>query len=146
MMLEVASIWKPAVQQRNFRALLAAMSRPGQVKPILRAEDDNNAAIAVLATLLDGSVTLADPDGLLRDDERPLLQAECAGPQDADYILCAGHKTLASNPNSAPWPAPGARRRWSFGGFQQARTQLRTSAPASFGHMTALRPAWMLTG
>jgi len=89
-MIEVASIWQPDIQQHNFRALLAAMSHPGQVKPILSAEDDNAATTAVLATLLDGTVSLADPDRLLDDNEWPLLQAENADPANADYILCAG--------------------------------------------------------
>lgn len=89
-MLELASIWTPLVQQQNYRALLDAISRPGRSQKITFNPDETDATTAILATLLDGEVSLSDPDNRIDPDDWPLLQARCAEPEDADFIVCAG--------------------------------------------------------
>jgi alpha-D-ribose 1-methylphosphonate 5-triphosphate synthase subunit PhnH len=104
-MLEVAAIWTPNTQQQNYRVLLEAMSRPGKVNVILR-ETRDQAYTAILATLLDAEVTLADPDGLLDEAAWPMLQANSAKPQEADYVLCFGGKPPYFQPKLGTLPSP----------------------------------------
>jgi alpha-D-ribose 1-methylphosphonate 5-triphosphate synthase subunit PhnH len=104
-MLEVAAIWTPNTQQQTYRALLEAMSRPGKVIPIVQ-ETSDQAYTAILATLLDAEVTLADPDGLLDEEIWPMLQANSAKPQAADYLLCSGGKPPSFQPKLGSLPSP----------------------------------------
>jgi alpha-D-ribose 1-methylphosphonate 5-triphosphate synthase subunit PhnH len=104
-MLDVAAIWTPYIQQQNYRAILKAMSRPGLVEPI-QCSDGDEAHKAVLATLLDGEVSLADPEHLLSEQEWPLLQACGSDSAGADYILCNGDKPTALQPKLGTLPSP----------------------------------------
>jgi alpha-D-ribose 1-methylphosphonate 5-triphosphate synthase subunit PhnH len=104
-MLEVAAIWTPNTQQQNYRVLLDAMSRPGRVKSILYASKDQ-ACTAILATLLDADVSLADPDSLLDEDAWPMLQAYNTKPEEADYILCGGGKPPSFQPKLGSLSCP----------------------------------------
>jgi alpha-D-ribose 1-methylphosphonate 5-triphosphate synthase subunit PhnH len=104
-MLEVTAIWTPAIQQQNYRALLQAMSRPGMRVNMLR-EPTARSATAVLATLLDAEVSLADPEGLLEEGVRPMLQANNCEPEVADYILCSGRKPPGFQPRLGTLPSP----------------------------------------
>lgn len=105
-MLEVATIWTADAQQQNYRTLLDAMSRPGQVKPVLWQGQDGNTVMAVLATLLDGEVSLANLDGLVRDADWPMLQAMSAAPENADYIVCAGNQAPDFEPKLGTLASP----------------------------------------
>jgi alpha-D-ribose 1-methylphosphonate 5-triphosphate synthase subunit PhnH len=104
-MLEVTAIWTPAIQQQNYRALLHAMSRPGTRVNMLR-EPTAQSATAVLATLLDAEVSLADPDGLLEQGVWPMLQANSLEPEIADYILCRGVKPPGFQPRLGTLASP----------------------------------------
>lgn len=104
-MLDVAPIWTPNVQQQNYRALLEAMSRPGSVESI-QANDTEVTYLAVLATLLDGEVSLSDPNGLLSESHWPLLQAQHAPTDEADYILCQGDQPPTLQPRLGTLPCP----------------------------------------
>ncbi|MEW8277533.1 MAG: phosphonate C-P lyase system protein PhnH [Candidatus Thiodiazotropha sp.] len=104
-MLEVSAIWTAQVQQQNYRALLDAISHPGWVKSILH-QAGSPASTAVLATLLDAEVSLADPEGLLEAADWPLLQASTAAPEEADYILCMGSKVAQFQPRLGSLPSP----------------------------------------
>lgn len=88
-MLKLEPIWTPPVQQKNYRALLQAMSRPGYVIPLF-CHHNANALLAVLATLLDGEISLADQHGLLSDEQWLLLQAKSENAEKADFIVCQG--------------------------------------------------------
>jgi alpha-D-ribose 1-methylphosphonate 5-triphosphate synthase subunit PhnH len=104
-MLEVAAIWTPNTQQQNYRALLEAMSHPGKVKAILQVTKEQ-AWMAILVTLLDAEVSLADPDGLLDEGIWPMLQAKNTKPYEADYILCSGGKPPCFQPKLGSLPSP----------------------------------------
>jgi alpha-D-ribose 1-methylphosphonate 5-triphosphate synthase subunit PhnH len=104
-MLEVAAIWTPNIQQQTYRGLLEAMSRPGKVSVILQ-ETKDQAYRAILATLLDTEVSLADPDGLLDEETWHMLQANSDEPQAADYVLCSGGKPPSFQPKLGSLPSP----------------------------------------
>jgi alpha-D-ribose 1-methylphosphonate 5-triphosphate synthase subunit PhnH len=97
-MLNVSAIWLPDFQQQNFRAILEAMARPGSCQALAlngnEVDSDalEDAYIAVLASLLDNSVTLADPDMLISQDNTVLLQANSTDSEQADFILCRGDR------------------------------------------------------
>jgi len=104
-MLDVAPIWMPDVQQQNYRALLEAMSRPGSIESI-QGNDTEATYLAVLATLLDGEVSLSDPSGLLSESNWPLLQSQRASTYQADYILCQGDQPPSFRPRLGTLPCP----------------------------------------
>ncbi|WP_299176384.1 phosphonate C-P lyase system protein PhnH [uncultured Neptuniibacter sp.] len=106
MMLELASIWKPEVQQQNYRSILEAMSRPGRIQNITFSQSDSDAMTAILATLLDGEVSLSDPDKLLNIDDWPMLQATKAEPDCADYIVCKGSSSPDFEPKQGTLSSP----------------------------------------
>lgn len=138
-MLEVAAIWTADAQQQNYRALLDAMSRPGQVKPIFWQGQDGNTTIAVLATLLDGEVSLADPRGLLRDADWPLLQAVSAAPEEADYIVCPGNQAPDFDPKLGTLASPehSATLILQVDSLSEGELRLRMTGPGVDGCLTA---------
>lgn len=96
-MIKLPAIWTEPVQQHNFRVLLQAMARPGKVQPLqLQLQQEQKQAageqalLAVLATLVDGEVALADPQTMIKSSSWPLLQAHQAEPGHADFIVCHG--------------------------------------------------------
>lgn len=111
-MINVAPIWLPDLQQQNYRAILAAMARPGtcQAIKLSNAAADSSATekarMAVLASLLDQSVTLADPHRMINQDELVLLQAQSATPEQADFILASGNQLPTFQPKLGALPSP----------------------------------------
>lgn len=105
-MLKVDPIWQPDIQQQNYRVLLQAMSRPGSVKPLVGLDASNTAPKAVLATLVDGEVSLSDLHGMLGPGDWPLLQARSGEPFSADYILCSGDVPPDFEPKLGSLPCP----------------------------------------
>lgn len=105
-MLELASIWTPSVQQQNYRALLDATARPGKLQKITFNAGDTDAITAILATLLDGEVSLSDPEKRITPDDWPLLQARCAEPEHADFIVCSGATPPCFEPKSGTLASP----------------------------------------
>ena len=96
-MISVAPIWLPELTQLNFRAILEAMSRPGTYQVLSLGERvignsayTEAAYIALLAALLDNSVTFSDPQQLISEDELALLQANLTSIDQADFIMCKG--------------------------------------------------------
>lgn len=80
-------IWEEAVQQQVFRALLSAMSRPGQVAALPEQGADHPPYLLILAALVDGTVCLADPDGLVEAAYWPLLETKRSDVSAADFVL-----------------------------------------------------------
>lgn len=104
-MLDLAPIWTPPVQQRNYRALLEAMARPG-TRQLLQTQDEQHSSLAVLATLLDGEVSLADPWQRLSDQDWRLLQAVKEDAAKADFVLCDGSQVPDWTPKLGTLPSP----------------------------------------
>lgn len=90
--MQPESIWRADVQQRVFRELAEAFSRPGEVRDLTRWIDGATAQRAVLATLMDGEATLADPHGQIAAADWPLLQARRSAPESARYIAADGRR------------------------------------------------------
>lgn len=105
-MLELASIWTPDLQQKNYRALLEATSRPGLIQPIHFSQESADALTAVLAALLDSEVSLADVDQQIHQDSWPLFQAKRADVESADYVVCQGHKAPMFEPKVGTLESP----------------------------------------
>lgn len=88
--MRIEAIWQADVQQRVFRELVEAFSHPGEVRDLTRHVGDIPAQRAVLATLMDGEVTLADPLGRVAPAEWPLLQAKHGDAESARYVIAQG--------------------------------------------------------
>lgn len=89
-MLTFDPIWQPETQQTHFRLLLEAMSRPGTTQKLSITPKSGPTALAVLATLLDGAVSLADPHGVLSEQDWAMLQTQQKPVEEAEYLLCNG--------------------------------------------------------
>jgi len=97
-MLTVDPFWMPDAQQHHFRLLLDAMARPGKYHMLTTIPKEGPPVLAVLATLLDAEVSLADPHALLRSTDWPMLQTAPAAIEQADYGVCDGSRA----PNFTP--------------------------------------------
>lgn len=91
-----ADIWHPAAQQRIFRRLMIAFAYPGRVQSL--GTESGDALRAVLATLVDAQVGLADPKGLVTVDDWYRLEARRAAPEQANFVAACGDAT----PNFQP--------------------------------------------
>lgn len=89
-------IWQPEFQQSAFRCLVEAYSSPGKIN-ILPASN-HNIALAVLATLVDGESSLADPHQLLDSSAWLRLQIKPSAPDAAAFILCQGAQPVDFTP------------------------------------------------
>lgn len=87
--------YTPQLQQLNFKALMNAFSYPGRIQNL---QGQGSALEQVLATLIDGEVSLADPDALLNGDVRMRLEARMSNPESANFIVCQGSKLPAFQP------------------------------------------------
>lgn len=92
------NIWQADVQQRVFRELVEAFSRPGDIREIGDCVNGAVAQRAVLATLMDGEMTLADPHGQIAPADWPLLQAKPAAGERARYVAADGSRAPAFEP------------------------------------------------
>lgn len=99
-------VWQPFVQQRVFRRLMEAFAYPGRIEEIAAANEPVDALTAVLATLLDGEVSLADPEGLVAGEYWPRLEAKAAAPEKADFILAQGARAVSIEPRLGSLESP----------------------------------------
>lgn len=95
--------WQAATQQRVFRQLLNTFAYPGRIETLdvtdRHAERDKTEALLfVLAVLLDGAVTLADPDGLVGEDDWRRLEVRREPPECAHFVVARGAAVPAFNP------------------------------------------------
>ncbi|MFW5734111.1 MAG: phosphonate C-P lyase system protein PhnH [Oceanidesulfovibrio sp.] len=86
----IEPVWTDAVQQTLFRNILEATARPGRIVSLENCLGAASARTGVLATLVDGAVTMADPHRLLREEETLFLQSPSAACEDARFILASG--------------------------------------------------------
>ncbi|MCP5157885.1 MAG: phosphonate C-P lyase system protein PhnH [Gammaproteobacteria bacterium] len=91
--MNIESIWQAAVQQQVFRELVETFSRPGVVRDLTQWIGNATAHRAVLATLMDGEATLADPHGSIAAPDWRLLQAQRGAPETARYVAIDGSRT-----------------------------------------------------
>lgn len=94
--LEIPAIYRPNNQQRLFRLLLDAMAHPGSVADLSAWTDKAPAYLAVLATLCDGEVTIADPDAMLQGADWRFLEAARADFAGARFIVARGDRSPAA--------------------------------------------------
>lgn len=102
--MPISGIWQPRVQQQVFRRLLDAFSYPGRIKKC--AVQTEPAWLEVLSALVDGEVTLADPQQLVSAETWPKLEARRAAPEIASFILLDGSVAPALFPNLGTLDAP----------------------------------------
>lgn len=91
-MMQAETLWQGSVQQTIFRELLAAFSRPGEVRDLSAWVEQTTAQRLVLATLMDGETTLADPHATIAAADWPLLQAQRGTSETARYVAVNGQK------------------------------------------------------
>lgn len=102
--MTIPGIWQPHLQQQIFRRLLNAFSYPGRIEEcVLRTEP---AWLAILGALVDGEVTLADPQQLLSAEIWPKLEARRAAPETASFILLDGSAAPTVFPNLGTLDVP----------------------------------------
>ena len=79
------TVWQAHTQQRLFRRLLDAFAYPGRLFDA--ADSGTNARLAILATLLDAEVDLADPHELVTHEDWLRLMAAVAAPEQARFVV-----------------------------------------------------------
>jgi len=147
--MKMDAIWQADMQQKMFRLLLEAMSRPGSLQQLPPALHDTPANTALLATLLDAEVTLSDRHQQLSSSDWQLLQARPAEPCSADYILCDGNKVPDFEPclGTLSSPDESATLIIQVGCLQAGDIHLKLQGPGIQGsrdvRMAGLKSAWL---
>lgn len=148
-MLKTESLWRADVQQRVFRELLEAFARPGGVRDLADLTQGADAARGVLATLMDGETTLADPHGLIDARDWPLLQAQRAAPEEARHVVVDGRRAPDFQPALGTLESPefGATILIEIDRLGQGETALELTGPGSAGQrqlrLAGLHPDWL---
>lgn len=143
------SIWRADVQQRVFRELVEAFSRPGDIREIGDCIDGAVAQRAVLATLMDGEMTLADPHGQIAPADWPLLQAKPGTSEHARYVAANGSRAPDFEPalGSLESPEFGATVLIEVDRLGQGETSLELAGPGIDGQrqlcLAGLHPDWL---
>lgn len=136
--MKPAEWWMPDAQQQAFRAVLDGFARPGTRVAAQGATAQGNSVLMFLSAVLDESVSLADPLGLLGADARRLLLAPSAPVEGARFVLLDGRM-----PADAGWqpslgtlesPEQGATLVLTVDGLGDAET-----TPASGGTVLQLQ-------
>ena len=83
--MTLMNVWQAHTQQRLFRRLLEAFAYPG--RQFDATDSGTTARLAILATLLDGEVNLADPHRLIVPEDRLRLMASAAAPEQARFVV-----------------------------------------------------------
>jgi alpha-D-ribose 1-methylphosphonate 5-triphosphate synthase subunit PhnH len=89
-MKNIAKIWQSDFQQKTYRKLLFAMSRPGKIIRLVNEGMAEQASDGILSALIDSSVYLCDHHSVLRQKMWSLLNARNSKAEDADYLLVDG--------------------------------------------------------
>lgn len=90
--MKTESIWQADAQQCVFRELVETFSRPGEVRDLVGWIEGTTAQRAMLATLMDGETTLADPHGQIAASDWLLLQAKRGTRESARYVIANGRR------------------------------------------------------
>jgi len=142
------STYTPEIQQLNFVALMNAFAYPGRIQNL---HGQSTALEQVLATLIDGEVTLADPDTLLNGDLRMRIEARMETAECAQFIVCKGKNPPAFQPllGTLEEPEHGATLIVQVEGFSatNAACKLTLTGPGiekeNTVHVADLHTAWL---
>lgn len=80
-----STVWQAQTQQRLFRLLLDAFAYPGRLFDATGS--GTTARLAILATLLDAEVDLADPHELVAREDWLRLMVAAAAPEQARFVV-----------------------------------------------------------
>lgn len=97
-------IWQPALQQRVFRRLLDCFACPGRIAS--GGDSDRAALVTLLATLLDGETSLADPHRLIASADWPKLQARRDSADSAAFVVADGARAPDFSPRLGTLESP----------------------------------------
>ncbi len=141
------TVWNEGAQQTCYRALLQATARPASVHQLSSGEQP--AWMLVAATLLDGAVTLADPDHLLASEHWPFIGAQRGTAETANYILADGSRPPEFHPHLGTLDQPhlGATVLVMVAGLGDGPLVLECQGPGIPQHrdlrVLGLDPAWI---
>lgn len=149
--LDIPAIYQPRNQQRTFRLLLDAMARPGTLADLTPWTGGRAAHLAVLATLCDGEVSLADPDGLVDMDAWRFLECRRGVADNARFIVAQGSSAppqdLAPMLGTLATPELGATLVLAVTGLGQLGLRAHLSGPGIAGtadvRLGTLHGAWL---
>lgn len=149
--LDLPAVHAPRNQQRVFRLLLDAMARPGTLADLAPWTDGAPAHAAVLAALCDGEVSIADPDGLLSDDDWRFLDCPASETASARFVLARGDAAPGSGfaPMRGTLTAPetGATLLLTASGLGSAGLRAQLAGPGIAGEREArlgnLHSGWL---
>jgi alpha-D-ribose 1-methylphosphonate 5-triphosphate synthase subunit PhnH len=148
-MLTFDPIWLQETQQAHFRILLEAMSRPGSNLALSTTPQAGPTSLAVLATLLDGAVSLADPHELLSEQDWAMLQTQQKPADEAEYLICNGNTAPEFTPmlGTLESPEKSATIIVTVESLSQGDTHLRLSGAGINGtrecSLHGLHPEWL---
>lgn len=100
----ILDVWQPALQQRVFRRLLDCFAYPGRIAP--SGDTDRAPLVTVLATLLDGETSLADPHRLIAAADWPKLQARPDSADSAAFVVADGTRAPDFSPQLGTLESP----------------------------------------
>lgn len=147
----IDAIWLANTQQALFNSLMQTLARPGSLSHWSEWIEDKPVYLAVLATLLDGEVSLADADSLLNSSDWPLLQTQTATVELADYILCDASKPVSLQPKLGTLASPDFAATLILKvanlSTEQGELALQMSGPGVNGHtqvyVSGIDQAWL---
>lgn len=147
--MNAESIWLANIQQRVFRELVEAFSRPGDIREIGNCVDGAIARRAVLATLMDAEMTLADPQEQIPPEDWPLLQARRVKSEYGRYVAAKGSSAPDFQPalGSLESPELGATLLIEIDKVGQGDISLELVGPGINGRrqlrLAGLHPDWL---
>ena len=142
----ILDVWQPALQQRVFRRLLDCFAYPGRIAP--SGDTDRAPLVTVLATLLDGETSLADPHRLIAAADWPKLQARPDSADSAAFVVADGTRAPDFSPQLGTLESPerGATVVLTVTALGEGQ-RLRLSGAGIDGHsaltVTGLHPDWI---
>lgn len=148
--MKTERIWQADEQQRVFRELVEAFSRPGAVRDLTDWLAGTAAQRAVLATLMDGETTLADPHAQLGAADWSLLQARRDATETARYVVADGRRAPGFQPALGTLESPefGATLLIEAEAVGSGPLSLELAGPGIDGlhelRLAGLHPGWLL--